>query len=203
MRDLEFDAFTGGVEPGGLRSKKEIKILICYLLTSVNAPLSHDLIVRVMQENGLANYFEVVDVFSSLLEKGTIAVAEKEPELCYIPTEKAQVVSKQLDVTLPASVRERAVKSALSLLAEAKRERENKVEIKEIENGYQVTCHVSGGDLDLMTFSLYVPDLHQARLVRRNFHHNPEIVYRAMLALVTGNHDLVAEILKDLAPSGQ
>ena len=57
----------------------------------------------------------------------------------------------------------------------------------------------SGGDMELMSFQLYVPDLKQARMVKRNFHQEPENVYRVMLALVTGNHELVAEILKDLA----
>ena len=56
---MEFDAFTGGIEPGGLRSKDEIRILICYLLTSVSAPLSREDILSIMQENGFANYFEV------------------------------------------------------------------------------------------------------------------------------------------------
>ena len=37
---MEYDAFTGGVAPGGLRSKSDIRILICYMLKSVNAPLS-------------------------------------------------------------------------------------------------------------------------------------------------------------------
>ena len=29
---MEYDAFTGGVVPGGLRSKSDIRILICYML---------------------------------------------------------------------------------------------------------------------------------------------------------------------------
>ena len=45
---MEFDAFTGGIEPGGLRSKDEIRILICYLLTSVSAPLSRLLCRRMV-----------------------------------------------------------------------------------------------------------------------------------------------------------
>ena len=50
---MEYDAFTGGVAPGGLRSKSDIRILICYMLKSVNAPLSGDDIIKVLQENPL------------------------------------------------------------------------------------------------------------------------------------------------------
>ena len=45
---MEFDAFTGGVEPGGLRTKNQIRILICYLLSSVDAPLSRQDIIGIM-----------------------------------------------------------------------------------------------------------------------------------------------------------
>ena len=58
---MEYDAFTGGVAPGGLRSKSDIRILICYMLKSVNAPLSGDDIIKVLQEKSLANYFEASD----------------------------------------------------------------------------------------------------------------------------------------------
>ena len=52
---MEYDAFTGGVAPGGLRSKSDIRILICYMLKSVNAPLSGDDIIKVLQEKSLAS----------------------------------------------------------------------------------------------------------------------------------------------------
>ena len=32
---MDFDALTGGVEPGGLRVKNDIRLLICYLLSSL------------------------------------------------------------------------------------------------------------------------------------------------------------------------
>ena len=37
---MEFDAFNAGIEPGGLRSKNDIRILICYMLCGAGAPLS-------------------------------------------------------------------------------------------------------------------------------------------------------------------
>ena len=34
------DTFAAGVEPGGLRTSQEIKILICYLLRTVEQPMT-------------------------------------------------------------------------------------------------------------------------------------------------------------------
>ena len=57
--DLEYDAFDEGIEPGGLRSRNEIKVLVCYLLKSIEQPISKQLINEILQENSLANYFEI------------------------------------------------------------------------------------------------------------------------------------------------
>ena len=119
---MQFDAFTGGVEPGGLRSQSDIRLLIWYMLA-----------------NG-----------------------------------------------------------ALNLLARAKRERENKVSIDKHGNGYHVTCHISGGKGDLMTITLYAPDLYQARVIKKNFHRNPEAVYQALMSLMTGNKDYLETVVREL-----
>lgn len=192
---MAYDAFTGGVEPGGLRSKDEIRILICYLLSSVSAPLAKDDILSIMQENGFANYFEVTDSLSELTANGNLLCSEDLSPL-YTAAPQGKMIAAQLDKALPLSVREKAVAAALNLLARAKRERENKVEIEKIPAGYQVTCHVSGGEVELMRFTLYAPDEKQAQMIKRNFHESPELVYQVMLSLVTGQADQIPPIIQ-------
>ena len=191
---MNFDALTGGVEPGGLRTRSDIRILVCYLLTSIDAPLAKDDLINIAVDNGLANYFELAGAIDEMAQKGIIAVSGKNGEFC-AATETARMISKQLDAELPASVRRKALSAAVNLLAKAKRERENHVEIVPAERGFCVTCHISGGKTDLMDFSLYVPDLAQANLVKVNFQSKPETVYRMLLALVTGEHEVAAGIL--------
>lgn len=192
---MDYDAFDAGVEPGGLRSRNDIRIMICYMLCGVQAPLSRQDIVTVMQENGFANYFEVMDALSGLSKMGNVDHTAQDD---YAANEKTFEISQRLNTTLPSSLRERAVAAALNLLAAARRERENRVELRRTEQGYEVVCHVSGGELELMSFTLYVPDLYQARLVKKNFLKRPEDVYRILLALTTGNRDVVEELLKTL-----
>lgn len=193
---MNFDAFTAGVEPGGLRSQSDIRLLICYMLASVKEPLAKNDIVMVLQDNGLANYFEAASALSDVLTKHNADVLPDDPELC-VANENTVEISHQLDTTLPPAVRDRAVSGALNLLAMAKRERENKVEIEKTEQGYNVTCHISGGSQDMMSFTLLVPDQFQARIVKKNFHRNPELVYRVMLSLMTGNHDALESLLRE------
>lgn len=181
---MERDAFTGGVEPGGLWNKNDIRILLCYILTSVNAPLSRESIGEIVQGKALANYFEVGDALDSLLKQGTAVMDEAG---LFSVTDSGREIAANLDAALPLSVRDKALEAALRLTAEQKARRENQVELLKAENGYQVCCHVSGGETELMTISLYVPDKAQAELVERNFYRDPEGVYRLLLAALTGD----------------
>lgn len=181
---MERDAFTGGVEPGGLWNKNDIRILLCYVLASVGAPLSRESIGEIIQGKALANYFEVGDALDSLVKQGNAAVDEAG---LFSVTDSGREIAANLDATLPLSVRDKALEAALRLTAEQKARRENQVELLKAENGYQVCCHVSGGETELMTISLYVPDKAQAELVERNFYRDPEGVYRLLLAALTGD----------------
>ena len=133
---VETDAFTGGIAPGGLRTKNDIRILLCYLLSSVGAPIRRDDIIRIMQENSLCNYFEVTEALSDLLQKGAIQRDPQEDSLLTAGP-MAREIAEQLTGTIPLSVRDKAVSAALNLLAQAKREKEARknqhvMEVKEI-----------------------------------------------------------------------
>ena len=191
---MPYDAFTAGIEPGGLRTKNEIRILICYLLDSVGVPLAKDNIIEIMQANGLANYFEVADAIAEMYEKGIIHHDDSDANALVLGN-NGKIIAKQLDTALPPSVRSKAVGTAIRLLADARRQRENHVEFVKVDRGYHVICHISGGNTDLMKISLYVPDLYQANMVKDNFHRSPETVYRMLLALLTGRNDMAAGLI--------
>lgn len=194
---MGFDVLTAGVEPGGLRSKNDIKLLICYILSNIKCSLSKEDVVSIMQENNFANYFEANSAFSELIENENICIDPENP-LLYKVTEIGKLVSAQLDTALPISIREKALCTTINLLAKLKRETENKVTITENVDGYFVNCNISGGDVDLLSFSLYVPDHLQADLVKHNFQERPEIIYECMLALLTKNNDLISSTLNNL-----
>ena len=194
---MKFDAFTAGIDPGGLRSKKDIKLLICYILSNVNGFLTKDDLLTIMQENNLANYFEINDAFSELLENNNICENQKKKNT-FTVTESGKMISTQLDSSLPISIRNKAISASINLLAKIKRESDNKVTIEKSDNGYFVNFNISGGEMDLLSFKLFVPDILQANLVKDNFQESPELVYECMLALLTKNQDLIKTTLKNI-----
>lgn len=191
------DVFSANVKPGGLVSRDEIMILVCYLLASIETGLSKEDIISTIDGNKIANYFEVANAISYLLKNKNIIYNEEEK--LYIVSDSGKMIADQLDVSLPYSVREQVVTSAINLLAKHKRERENSVSINKTNNGYEVTCSIPGGDFDLMKINLYVPDLLQAKTVKKNFQNNPELIYQTLLSAFTANKDLIKESLEKLS----
>lgn len=181
-----FDAFTAGIDPGGLRTKNDIRILICYILKSVGAPLSGKDLHAVLEKHSLVNYFEANDALSSLVKSES--VSEQDGAYALLP--KGEEIADTLDTALPLSVRDKALEAAMSLMARAKSERDNKVEILEGKQGFTVICHISDGSNDMMKIELTVPSEKQAELVRERFFDNPSRIYELLLAGLTGDEEL-------------
>lgn len=194
---MEYDAFTAGVEPGGLISSKEIKLLVCYLLASVDQPLARPHLLELLQYEGLANYFEVGQAVEELYRQGNIALEDEQAETFRI-TETGREIARTLETALPYSVRQKAVRAATRLLAQLKRERENRVQIEKTEGGYSVVCTSLDNDRVLMSVRLLVPDLLQAQAVKQQFSEDPLRVYGGVIALLTGDSEAVrAQLARD------
>ncbi len=198
--DMEFDAIDAGIIPGGLRNRSNVRLLICYIINCVNKPVKKDLVITAMQKNGVANYFEILDAFNDLQNKQNIIQADVKKEL-YTVTKSGKLIAMNLSDELPITVRERAMATVTELLMQERNETENIAEIKKIKNGYMVDCHVKGEENDFFAFQLYVPDSKQARLVKKNFQSNAEMIYKMMIATITHNSDFAEKTLEDIQNS--
>ncbi len=184
------DVFTEGTAPGALTNEYEIKILICYLLKNVTAPLSAYQMNEVFQEYSIVNYFEFASALADLRSTGhvTASTATDGSEV-YTITDLGIRTADTLERSLPRSVRDKAVSGALALLAKERLNRENTVLIEQTEDGYLVTCTVSDVGSDLMQLKLFVPDELQAQAVKREFSRHPQSVYTRILAVLTQQED--------------
>lgn len=199
---MAFDTFDEGIAPGGLRSKTEIKILICYLFYSVNKCMDKDLIINAIQSESLANYFETTSAFDDLVEHGNLKLcsnsSENSEELFEL-TENGRLIATQLETTVAYSVREKAYACALKLLSKKQVERDNSVKIEEIDNGYNVLFNISGGTSSLFEFKMYAPTYEQASMMKKNFYNAPpSLIYKIMLALLTSDKEYVGQALEEL-----
>ncbi|MEE1263397.1 DUF4364 family protein [Ruminococcus sp.] len=196
---MAFDTFDEGIALGGLRSKHEIKVLMCYLFNSVKDKMSESVITEAIREYELANFFEVKAAFDELKRSDNLTEDEiVDGEQTYRLTENGRLVAEQLESTLAYSVKEKALRCAIELLAERKTLRENFVDIVKTDDGFQVNCRVLGGETDLFSFTLYAPDEEMAEQMKKSFLSYPVTVYKTMLALMTKNREAIDDALEDI-----
>ncbi|MFA9381076.1 MAG: DUF4364 family protein [Acetanaerobacterium sp.] len=182
---MEYEAFSGGVEPGGLRTTYEINILICYLLKTVDAAFTTAQLAEILQHDGLVNYFELANSLNELVRLEQIKAGRNDMgEDCYHVTELGAQACGAIERAVSVSVRDKAVKAAIRLMKKVERERKNKVEITQVKDGYNVDMRILDYGSDLMELKLFLPDSIQANLVKRQFLNDPQLLYRGVLSLL-------------------
>lgn len=183
---MEYDAFDAGIELGGLRNRDDIRLLVCYLLKSVDSPMTRQMLNEAMQEDGLANYFEVGQAIEELLKTANITADILGDDEVISVTQKGREAAEMLQTSLPRTVRERAVNSAIRLITKARVERENKIEVKKEENGgYTITFSLFDKNTQFMKLSVYVCDSLQLEQVKQNFINDPVKVYSSIITSLT------------------
>lgn len=195
---MYYEAFSAGVEPGGLRNTKDIGILICYMLTYINKPFKYDDIVSLIQLNGIANYFEINSAISELVKNNNVVYTDETKEYIEV-TKEGKLISHQLSSELSLSVRQKAVSAILDLSERRQIEKENPVEISKVEGGgFNVNIRITDGIRDLMSLTLFVPDRADANAVKRNFYEKPQRLYSVMLAAAVGEKSMINQAIKEL-----
>ena len=175
---LSFDAFTGGVKNGGLRSVSSIYLLVCYLVANLDKRVTADVITQALAEGEIANHFEVSDAISKLIANNTL-VEDADGALSLSDNTTADIALIEQD--LPYTVRESAMHISQKIIARETHKRENKVEIIEDNNAYKVILHIGDNKTDFMTLSLYAPTRDQAEMIKDKFIADPAKVYGTLI----------------------
>lgn len=184
--DMISDAMNAGVNPGGLQSRTDIRVLICYILEKNPSPVPLDLVKEQLHFEGIANYFETAFAITELQESGNIVAAEEEGLHLYSITDSGRSVCSALEKGLPQSVKDNALKITQTIINRRRNERENKVVLEKNDFGYFVTCSVMEKDLELVSVKLLVPDKETAKNVKNNFLNNPIETLVNVTASLTG-----------------
>ena len=179
--DDRFDALTGGITVFGMRSKGDIRILLCYILKSLDTAFSKSGLNEVLQSTALANFFEVNDALSVLLEDGLIIAEKRENDEYYTLTPRGREIAGRMETDLPSVVRRTAVASAQALLSRERAARGANAEIKRLDRGYHVRLTVMEGDTLMMETVLYAADSIQANAIADSFMAAPGNLYSGII----------------------
>lgn len=181
---LLFDAFTAGIEDGGLRSSSSIAILACYIIARSKEKLTAKNVVDALVEGKIANYFEISSAISKMIKTNNL-VENEDGHLSI--TEKCAFNVEMLENDLPITIREKAVELAAKTARLELYKKENKATVEKDGNRYKVTLHVSDKDCDFMVLSLYFPSEAQAQVVKEKFQTHPGEVYENLINSIFAN----------------
>lgn len=182
---MENDAFSLGVAPGGLKDRAEIKLMVCYLLKTLNKSLTRTQINEILQHNGIANYFEINGAVSDLIGAGQVTSEIIDDDELISITAKAELSVAVIEKDLPRSLREKAVNAALNVLQRDRIKKESEVTVEPHGEGFHVTLAVKDMDTELLKITVYVTDERQIEIVKRNFYQNAVDIYSDLISSLT------------------
>ena len=182
---LQFDAFTAGIEDGGLRSSSSIAILACYIIARSEEKLTKKNVVDALVEGKISNYFEITSSISKMIKTDNLV----EGEDGYLSvTSKCAFNVEMLENDLPITIREKAVELAAKTARLEIYKKENKATVEKDGDKYKVTLHVSDKNCDFMVLSLYFPSKAQAQVVKEKFQTHPGEVYENLINSIFSNN---------------
>ncbi len=189
------DALTAGVRAGGLNSSTEIKILICYLLNSINAPITKQQLLESITSQELANYFELNDAFVKLVDLNLII----EDNENLVITDSGRDIAKELEKVLPISVVERAHKAAISILQFSTLEKQNKTTItKEDDGSYTLKCSIEDPDFTAFAMQITMPNEQTAKIAKEKFILHAQDIFKIILGITLDDKDMYKTVLNKL-----
>lgn len=188
-------AFSAGVRFGGLTDRTEIKILLCYLLSNARQPLTSQQIIDTLIGQELVNYFELQDALSHLTAQQLIS----EDDGLYTITPEGADVSRELEKSLPLSVKERAYKAVIEILQYESLKRQNKTEITPVESGgFNLNCTISDAEFRLFSFDLHMPDEKSAKFAEEQFIKYGQEIFKCVLGITTDNPKMYRDFLEQI-----
>ena len=206
-----------------LKVENEIKIYILYLLDKIGYPLDYPSIGSIMMQDGIVNFFDFAQCFFSLVDAGhireIIVDGDKESELSdsgesdasrygaeedddeyessstvlYEVTDTGRQVARALSDNLMVSVREKSYRSALRHLSFAKKGAWVDQTYKPDGDGYLVTCSIKDKTGTIMDLTVRADSEYQLRKMMNNYSEHPEVVFRGVVALLSGDVNYLFE----------
>ena len=199
-----------------LKKEDEIKIFILYLLDKIGYPLDYPSIGSIMMQDGIVNFFDFAQCFFALVDAGHIREivtdkndraecdecieiddddAEYEPTstVLYEVTDTGRHVARVLSDSLMVSVREKSYRSALRHLSFERQGAYVDHSYRPDGDGFLVTCSIKDHNGVVMDLTVRADSEYQLRRMLNNYSERPEVVFRGVVALLSGDVNYLFE----------
>jgi hypothetical protein len=175
-------------------SKRNVKIFVLYLMQNINYPLDYVTINDIVMQNDYVMYLDFAESFHEMLDAELVEDCGKNEagESMYVVTEKGRIVATQLHSEILTSLLDKSLECALRYLDFKKRGIKISSRVEKREDGrYEVICIVKEKNDIIMQNSVVVDTANRAQRMEDNFRDHPEVVYKGVMALLSGNINFI------------
>lgn len=175
-------------------SKRNVKIFVLYLMQNINYPLDYVTVNDIVMQNDYVMYLDFAESFHEMLDAELIEDCGKNErgDSMYIVTEKGRIVATELHSEILTSLLDKSLECALRYLDFKKRNITISSRVEKRNDGhYDVICLIKEQGEVIMQNSVVVDTLNRAQRMEDNFRDHPEVVYKGVMALLSGNINFI------------
>ena len=175
-------------------SKRNVKIFVLYLMQNINYPLDYITLNDIIMQNDYVMYLDFAESFHEMLDAGLIEESGKNDsgDALYVVSEKGRIVATELHSEILSSILDKSLECALRYLDFKKRNIKISSKVQRREDGrFDVICIIKEKDTVIMQNTVVVDTENRAKRMEDNFRDHPEIVYKGVFALLSGNINFI------------
>ncbi len=165
---------------GFIHDMMDVKILILFVVSRSNYPLTTQEIYELCYQDDCLSYFDVCTAVPEMVSSGHLEV---DPEEKYTVTEKGRQTASLTEDSIAFTVKQRAENAVARFNRQLRRSSFVKTQIMPRDNGeFSVVIGLDDEMGNLMTLELAAPDQRQAVRMSRMLEKKAEIIYNLTMA---------------------
>ena len=167
-----------------LENKLDVKVFILYLMNKIGDPLEYTTVNDIVVQDEFVNGFDFAICFSELLDAGQIedVGGGEGVDHFYAVSESGK-----------ESLKERAARSALRLIAYKRSGNRVISKITECTGGYMLKCEIVDNEKTLFSTEVFLTDRDYAERLKANYEERAEIIFKGSIALLSGDVNFIFE----------
>ena len=178
-----------------ITDKSDVKIFILYLLMRIDRPVDFVTLNDIAVQDGYVGQIDFMNGFYELKDTNAISSRKSEDgEEMWEITSAGVTAAQTLKSSVMPEIMEKAARSALALISFKHRNtRISSTVKKDSSEKYVLNMVAKDGDNEFMNVSLSFDSQHTAETMKNNFDRSPELVYRGLLGVLSGDINYLAD----------
>ena len=175
-------------------SLNNVKIFVLYLMKNLNYPMDYVTVSEMVMQTDYVMYLDFAIGFGEMLDGDLVMEVARndKDEPLYAVTDKGRMVARELRSDILTSILDKSLESAMRYLDFKKRNITVSARIEKREDGrYDVICILKEKNEVIMQNSVVVDTIIRAQRMEDNFRDHPEVVYKGVMALLSGNINFI------------